>query len=153
MVSSNVAEFLREFLAEVLRATAEMVPGGRVVLERSGLLTTARSSVDHRLRKIEAARANLEEALEAIEELKSEAHQNQQALAVLTSKLEEREREKGKLDAKVSELRTLSEVSASTVQQVFRVPTRASVWAERAIGFVIGVAASVAASIIYARLP
>lgn len=151
--SMSFSPFLREFAEALAEALAGMFPGGKVVLKRSGLLNSTKSSLDERLRKIEVAKTNLEDALEAIDELKNEAKRNQDALTQLTKKLDEREREKGALDAKLVELRTLSDVSASTMQQVFRIPTRASVWAERAIGFGIGVGASIAASMIYARLP
>ena len=149
----SFSPFLREFAEALAEALAGMFPGGKVVLKRSGLLNSTKSSLDERLRKIEVAKTNLEDALEAIDELKNEAKRNQDALTQLTKKLDEREREKGALDAKLVELRTLSDVSAFTMQQVFRIPTRASVWAERAIGFGIGVGASIAASMIYARLP
>ncbi|TYR35245.1 hypothetical protein FY036_02935 [Mesorhizobium microcysteis] len=142
--------FARQVFSAVAAIVADMlIPGGRETLEKTGLLKSTKSSLDDRILKIEAARANLSEALEAIDELKGEAQRNQAALAELRRTLVQREEEKGQLDAKLSELRALTEISASTVQDVFRVPTRASIWAERVIGFVIGVAASVAASFVY----
>lgn len=152
-MSTEIRAFLAEFGRELTYAFVGAFPGGRLILDKTGLLSSSKTSVDERLRKIEVARSNLSEALEAIDDLKSEAEKNSRALADLTYKLSEREREKGDLDAKLNELRTLTDVSAATVQSVFRVPTRASIWAERAIGFLIGVGASVVASIIYSRLP
>ncbi|BAV45323.1 Uncharacterized protein MLTONO_0420 [Mesorhizobium loti] len=152
-----LSPFARDFLVALAESTLGMLPFGRriggVLLKHSGLLSSATLNVDERLRKIEVARSNLQEALEAVDELKDEAQRNQEALADLSLKLDQREREKGELDAKLSELRTLTDISATTLQSVFRVPSRASIWAERLIGFVIGVGASVVASMIYVRLP
>ncbi|TIT66270.1 MAG: hypothetical protein E5W90_12990 [Mesorhizobium sp.] len=145
-------KFWRAFNSALVEAFFDLLPGGRAVRTISGAFLSTRTTLDERLQKIEVAKANLLEAVEAIEELKIEAEDNRAALAELTKAVTARKSEKDDMDAELASVRSLMELETGTVQRIFRVPTRAQVWAERFVGFLMGVAASLVAAYIYSKL-
>ncbi|MGM4928071.1 hypothetical protein [Tardiphaga sp. 619_E2_N8_5] len=107
------------------------------------------ASVDERIAKIESARTSLTEALSAIDELKERAEENKQDLEFLTKQIERAELDKANLSGELQTLKGLAALDSDSVRRVLKLPTRVSIWTERVIAFLFGVAASTVASLLY----
>lgn len=110
------------------------------------------ASVDERLAKIEAARSSLLDALTAVDELKNKAEENKADLEYLTKQIHAAEENKADLSEQLKTLKSISELDSEQVRTVLKLPTRLSIWTERVIAFLLGIAASILASIIYEQI-
>lgn len=105
--------------------------------------------LDERIAKIDTARQSLTEALAAMDELKSRAEENKHELEFLTRQVERAELDKANLSGELKTLKNMAALDTEAVRKVLRVPTQVGIWTERVISFLLGVAASVLASVLY----
>lgn len=105
--------------------------------------------VDERLAEIEVAERSLMSALGALNDLKSEAEQSKRDLQRLSKAIEKAEAKKSDLNTDIETLVDLSSLDTNSMRRVLGMPTRAQVWADRAISFLIGAAASLTASFLW----
>jgi prefoldin subunit 5 len=110
---------------------------------------TGSESVDARIEKIDSARESLADALAAMDELKTRAQENKRDLEFLTHQIQRAEVDKASLSEELKTLKDLATLDSDSVRKVLRLPTRVSIWTERVIAFVLGVAASTIASVFY----
>jgi hypothetical protein len=106
-------------------------------------------TIDSRIQKIDVARAGLTEALSAIDELKNIAEGNKRDLALLNYQIQHAEAQRQSVSGELDALKEIASLDSESVRKALRLPTRVSIWTERVIAFVLGVLASVLASLIY----
>ena len=105
--------------------------------------------IDARLAGLDVARANLVIALHAVDELKVSAEQNKLELDQALERIVEAEGRKLAADKEAENVRKIADADVDVFKRLAGVPSRRQIGFERAIGFVLGVAASLAASYIY----
>lgn len=142
--------FAGDVLAEVAKIAFNVVhqlitgdvPGGDEKRRSS-------ATIDSRLAKIDSARDSLADALEAMDELRRQAEDNKQTLETLNRAVDSAAKERHVVESELNDLRTLATLDTDAVRKALRMPTRIHIWAERLIGFLIGVAASFAATALW----
>ncbi len=105
--------------------------------------------IDERLEKIEAAGRNLSEALQAIDSLREEANSNKKELEEIESQLSSAKQAYSEINSEIDTVQKLASLDAATTRKALGIPSKIERWAERLIGFVSGVAASITASFIW----
>lgn len=143
-------EFVTQVVAEIARTLLRqsVTVGGL----RLSVGLDLRQSFDERLRKIEHARENLTDALSAMDELQAQVEENMRALNELNRAIDGAAQEKDAVSQELKTVRTLAELDTETVRRALGVPTRAKIWADRAIAFVLGIAASLIATWLWVLL-
>lgn len=120
-------------------------------LDLNHMLKQSNESVDDRIAKLDQARESLSSAIQAINELEEQANSQKRELVNLTIAAHEAELKNTNLQSRMDELRRLSAIDANVVQEAFNIPSRLQRWMERLIGFLLGIAASIIASLIYSH--
>lgn len=108
-----------------------------------------RGSIDERIAKIDAARHNLAEALEAIDELKATAEINKAEVASALERLDEAQNQKAAAEKELQAVRAIAQTDVEVFKKLAGVPSKTDIAKERLVGFLIGVTASIFASIIW----
>ncbi len=106
-------------------------------------------SLSERVRKIDHARDSLLDAISAVDDLRRQADENQSALNFALAKLRAAENRKSALYSDINSLKTVASADVDSFRRIVGIPSRRAIWAERGMGFVIGVVASVVASYLY----
>lgn len=106
-------------------------------------------TIDDRLAKLETARENLASAIEAVDELQARTRQNKRDLQELNDAIAQAETGKSAINQELETVKNLAALDVAAVRKVLKVPTSAEIWADRFIGFVFGVAASLAATFVW----
>jgi hypothetical protein len=116
-----------------------------------GIEHNARSqeTIDDRLLKIESAKRNLEDALSAMNELTIAAEQNKLELASAMRSLEIIKHDKSHAERQLESIKTIAETDIQAFRKIAGVPDKLQVAKERFIGFVLGVLASLLASVFW----
>ena len=105
--------------------------------------------LDKRIAQIDTAKESLLAAISAIDEMKVEAEKNKADLQKLTSELTVARSEKKTVSVELDQLRTVAQAEIDAFRKLAGVPTSRQIAVERFIGFIIGVAASLAATLIW----
>lgn len=107
---------------------------------------TERASVDERILKIDAARKNLHDAIDAIDELKVAAEQNKAELASAIERLNDAKLQQDAAQRELEAVRDIAQSDIEVFKKLAGVPSQRQIAKERFIGFLIGIAASIAAA-------
>ena len=105
--------------------------------------------IDERLLQIDVARNSLETALAAIDELKQLANRNKKDLDEALARLHEANANKLTAEQEAEIAREIARVDVTGLRKVVCIPTRTQIAWERAIGFGLGVLASLLASLVW----
>jgi hypothetical protein len=108
-----------------------------------------RATIDQRIEKIDLARKNLSEALEAMEELKQAAEQNKAELATAIERLDIAHKERAAAERELEAVRGIAQSDIEVFQKLAGVPSKLEVAKERFVGFILGILASVLASVVW----
>lgn len=106
-------------------------------------------TIDARIAKIDEAKERLIEGLSAIEELKSAATTNKKELHETLRRLSDIHDSKLLAERELTAIRAVASVDLSAFQKIAGVPSKRTIRLERTIGFVLGVLASLVASVIW----
>lgn len=110
-------------------------------------------SLDERVQRIDLARAHLISGLSAIDELKEEAETSAQKVEELNARLEYLATEKETADLELCEIRKIASSDLGTFQKIAGVPSRGQIAKERLVGFVLGLIASLLATVLWEQWP
>lgn len=106
-------------------------------------------SIDQRIANLDVARDNLVAAVTAIDELKAEAEQNKTELSSALDRLRLLEAEKANAEQELASLRQIASADIAVFQKLAGIPSRRDIVRERLVGFLLGLLASLAASLIW----
>ena len=109
----------------------------------------APQTIDARIAKLDEAKERMIESLGAIEELKTAATENKKQLEETLERLAEIRDSKLVAERELGTIQAVAAVDLSAFRKIAGVPSRNAIRIERGIGFVLGVAASLVASIIW----
>lgn len=94
-------------------------------------------------------RAGLTDALSAMDELKEIAEGNRRDLVLLKHQIRAAEAQRQSVSGELDALKEIAALDSESVRKALRLPTRVSIWTERVIAFLLGIAASILASVLY----
>ena len=109
-------------------------------------------SVDERIKYIDQARENLFAALAAVDELKDSAEQNKKELQIALDQISKARSDKTEAENELQNVRKIAQVDVNTFKTLAGIPSRKQIAWERLIGFVLGVAASLIATLLWSGL-
>ncbi|MGE0351054.1 hypothetical protein [Hydrogenophaga sp.] len=104
------------------------------------------ASLDERIQRIDAARRNLIEALDAIDELKAAAEENKAELAAAIERLNSANRQRVTAERELAAVRDIAQSDIDVFKKLAGIPSQREIAKERFIGFLLGIAASIAAA-------
>jgi ABC-type transporter Mla subunit MlaD len=110
------------------------------------------SSIDERLAQIDDARANLMAALAAVDELKGTAERNKEELRQALERVEQLRADRSAAEKELQDMNTIAKTDIKVFKKLAGIPSRSQIGWERLIGFIIGVAASLIAALIWKAL-
>lgn len=113
------------------------------------VLDASEASLDERLSKIDSARQNLSEALQAIDQLAESAEAQKNELASLTAAVARALQQKANVSDELQQVRALASLDTQAVRRALDVPSRTQRWVERLIAFLLGIGASLLASVLF----
>lgn len=120
-------------------------------IESTGSDATA--SIEARIGKIDAAQRSLAEAVEAMAEIHAMAEQNRAELAEALQSLAEAQKERVSAERELRAIKELAQADIAVFRKLAGVPSEIELakqrFTERAIGFGLGVLASVIASLLW----
>ncbi|MEE2601645.1 MAG: hypothetical protein VX595_01165 [Pseudomonadota bacterium] len=105
--------------------------------------------LDERIKRIDSAREHLVSGLSAINELKEEAETSARKVEELKSRLEYLASEKDTADLELREIQKIASSDLGAFQKIAGVPSRRQIAKERLVGFVIGLIASLLATVLW----
>jgi hypothetical protein len=111
--------------------------------------TPRSQTIDERIANLDVARENLAAAVTAIDELKAEAEQNKGELSSALQRLRMLEIEKATAEQELASLRQIASADMAVFQKLVGIPSRRDIVRERLVGFLLGLLASLAASILW----
>jgi cell division protein ZapA (FtsZ GTPase activity inhibitor) len=106
-------------------------------------------NIDERIANLDVARDNLVAAVTAIDELKAEAEQNKTELSSALERLRSLEAQKASAEQELASLRQIASADIAVFQKLAGIPSRRDVIRERLVGFLLGLLASLAASLVW----
>ncbi len=110
-------------------------------------------SIDDRIKRIDEAREHLISGLSGIDELKQEAKVNKQEIEELRARLKYLTSEKESAGLELKEIRKVTASDINAFQKLAGVPSRIQIAKERFVGFILGLVASLLATIIWEWWP
>ncbi len=119
------------------------------ILPDASLSLTLKRSIDERIEQIDAARRSLATALEAVDELKVEANKNRADLADALEQLRTADELRATAEQEAATARLAADTDVGSFRKIMGIPSRRQIALERAIGFVLGVLASLLASLVW----
>lgn len=106
-------------------------------------------TIDDRIAKINIAKTNLNDAITAINELEQDTLKSKKELEKTLKNVELAKEKKTALQSEVNNLTQLAGAEVQTMRTVIGIPSKGALWAQRFIGFILGIVASLIASYIY----
>jgi hypothetical protein len=138
-LETNIINSFIEFIGKIVKYYASEF-GLKIQIE------SASSSIDERIKKIDAAKQNLQEGLLAIKELEEEAEKNKQEAKIALDRINQLNSDKNLLLEEVTLIKRVINVDVGAFQKVAGVPTERQIKRERIIGFISGIVASIVAT-------
>jgi hypothetical protein len=105
--------------------------------------------IDERIAQIDIARESLKAGLAAVDDLKVTAQRNREDLKSALERLEQIHQDKTAAEKEVKNVKYIAQADIEVFKRLAGVPSRADIARERFIGFVVGVAASLVASLMF----